>query len=538
MNSAQRQEQDEAAAELEAYFNKTRPRNLAEGLTNGVGNVLSGAIGTVGSVVLMPVVGMAAGYEKGGVLGSAVGLVGGAVAGVVGGAMSAVGGILKGTSQIVRGVVSVPKSISGPMKGMWWNDIDGKWVETNLEKEAIALSIVPEDDNDILGDKASEKVDTTPHEFHDPHVKDPFYYDVLGVSSDANAAKIKRQYYLLARKYHPDKVGNDRDAAEMFKNISEAYQVLADPDLRAIYDREGLDGLTADKTSAAYVENQPDPTILFAFLFGSDKFYDYIGRLAVATSALIGTDIPIKDARKLQIRRCTRIAIKLAKKLDAWISPDYDNKYVMFQWKEEARALSEASYGHELVILIGNVYSLSATQFLGSLDSGIGMPSITKWVKAQSAKFRESQNGAKAQMTTLQATLSTMKKTKDAETAMSAAKTQAERNAIAEEMAKEHLAVMLQVMWTMTAVDITSTLHEAIQMVLFDRSIDKAASKRRAKGIRKLGEIFMACPAVHGENDPAKLYEEAAFAAMIETVKRKEDSAFRASFKNEAESSI
>jgi hypothetical protein len=497
-----------------------------------LGNVLSGAVGTVGSVVLMPVVGMTAGYEKGGILGSAVGLVGGAVAGVLGGAMSAVGGVLKGTSQIVRGVASVPKSISGPIKGMWWNDIDGKWVETNLVKEEISLSILPEDDKDILGEKASENVETSSQNFHDPHVKDPYYYDILGVSSDADAAKIKRQYYLLARKYHPDKVGNDVVAAEMFKTISEAYQVLADPDLRSIYDSQGLNGLTADKTSAAYVENQPDPTILFAFLFGSDKFYDYVGRLAVATSALVGNDISINDARRLQIRRCTRIAIKLARKLEAWSNPDIDDDFVIFKWKEEAKELSEASYGHELVVLIGNVYSLAATQFLGSLDSGIGMPSISKWVKAKSAKFRENKNGAKAKMNTLQAILSTMKRSRDTETAMSAARTQEERNAIAEEMAKDHLAVMLQVMWTMTAVDITSTLHEAIQMVLFDRSIDKATSKRRAKGIRKLGEVFMECPALNRENDPAKLYEEAAFAAMIETVKRKEDSAFRASFKN------
>lgn len=532
MNAEKKKEQDEAAAELEAYFNKTRPRNLAEGLTSGVGNVLSGAVGTVGSVVLMPVVGMAAGYKKGGILGSALGLVGGAVAGVVGGVISAVGGILKGTSQIVRGVASVPKSIAGPMGGMWWNDIDGKWVETNLIKEEIALSILPEDDKDILGEKASEQVDTSEGKFHNPNVKDPFYYDTLGISSDADQATIKRQYYLLARKYHPDKVGNDLAAAEMFKSISEAYQVLADPDLRSIYDREGLNGLTADKTSAAYVENQPDPTILFAFLFGSDKFYDYVGRLAVATSALVGNDISIKDARKLQIRRCTRIAIKLAKKLEAWTNPDTDDEFVIMNWQTEARSLAEASYGHELVVLIGNVYSLSATQFLGSLDSGIGMPSITKWVKAKSAKFRENKNGTNAQINTLQAAILTMKRSKDAEIAMSAARTQGERNAIAEEMAKEHLAIMLQVMWTMTTVDITSTLHEAIQMVLFDRSIDKTTSKRRAKGIRKLGEIFMACPAVKGESDPAKIYEEAAFAAMIETVKRKEDSAFKASFRH------
>ena len=51
---------------------------------------------------------------------------------------------------------------------------------------------------------------------------------------------IKKQYYTLARKYHPDRVGKDDvEAAEKFKNAAEAYQVLSDPDLRSKYDREG-----------------------------------------------------------------------------------------------------------------------------------------------------------------------------------------------------------------------------------------------------------------------------------------------------------
>ena len=115
----QKKKQEEASAELEAYLNKTRPRNLVEGVSGGVGTVLLGAVGAVGSVVLMPVVGIAAGWQQGGILGSVVGLVGGAVVGVVGGAMVVTGGVFKGTSQIIRGVVSMPASIAAPMKGKW-----------------------------------------------------------------------------------------------------------------------------------------------------------------------------------------------------------------------------------------------------------------------------------------------------------------------------------------------------------------------------------------------------------------------------------
>lgn len=531
MDEAKKKDHEESAAELEAYLNKTRPRNLVEGVTAGVGNVLEGAIGGVGAIVLTPVVGMAGGYKSVGILGGIFGLVGGAVVGVVGGVAAAVVGALKGTSQIIRGLAAVPQSIIAPRQGKWWNDIDGKWTVTNLKTEAGAISRWPTDDSDILGDKASEKIDDITGEFQDATVKDTFYYEVLGVTTDADRSKIKRQYYLLAKKYHPDKVGEEevKDVAKTFQDISEAYQVLSDCELRAIYDREGINGLTADKTSMARVDNQPDPTILFAFLFGSDKFGEYIGRLAAATSALVGDDISIQLARKLQVRRCTRIAVNLAKKMEPWANGEAENCTKV--WEKQAEELSKASFGYRLVVLIGEVYSLSATQFLGSLDSGIGMPSIAKWVKGKGAKCEKSYAVGKAQADALSAVINTAKVTQDAEAAISQARTEEEKNCIAEGLAKDQLSVMLQIMWTMTTVDITSTIHEACQMLFFDKAVeDKSVLKKRAKGVRKLGEIFMSTPAVDRNDDPTKIYEEAAFAAMVETIKRKEESNFRASF--------
>lgn len=58
------------------------------------------------------------------------------------------------------------------------------------------------------------------------------YYEVLEVPTDAPPDLIKRQYYLLARKYHPDKNLNDPEAHARFQKLGEAYQVLADPQLR------------------------------------------------------------------------------------------------------------------------------------------------------------------------------------------------------------------------------------------------------------------------------------------------------------------
>lgn len=158
-------------------------------------------------------------------------------------------------------------------------------------------------------------------------------------------------------------------------------QVLSDPELRAKYDVEGKEGLSPDRTDVADGPVQADPAILFAFLFGSDKFNDYLGRLAMATSALVADSSKIgqREARIVQQRRVTRLAIKLAERLQIWVTEDFDGAKAI--WESAAEDLSKASYGAELIHLIGKVYSLSAHQFLGATDSGVGMPSIASWAK-------------------------------------------------------------------------------------------------------------------------------------------------------------
>jgi molecular chaperone DnaJ len=65
----------------------------------------------------------------------------------------------------------------------------------------------------------------------------PDYYKILGVGKNASEAEIKKAYRKLARQYHPDQNAGDKQAEERFKEISQAYDVLSDPDKRKAYDR-------------------------------------------------------------------------------------------------------------------------------------------------------------------------------------------------------------------------------------------------------------------------------------------------------------
>jgi molecular chaperone DnaJ len=72
------------------------------------------------------------------------------------------------------------------------------------------------------------------------------YYDVLGVDSDASQDEIKKAYRKKAMEYHPDRNPDDPEAEQKFKQASEAYDVLSDPETRQRYDRYGHAGLGQD----------------------------------------------------------------------------------------------------------------------------------------------------------------------------------------------------------------------------------------------------------------------------------------------------
>jgi molecular chaperone DnaJ len=103
------------------------------------------------------------------------------------------------------------------------------------------------------------------------------YYDVLGVSRDADEATIKKAFRRLARELHPDVNSHDPQAEEKFKQAAEAYEVLSDPERRVTYDRYGHEGLRSGGYAPNFDSFGSVADIFDAFFGGSGAFGDIFG---------------------------------------------------------------------------------------------------------------------------------------------------------------------------------------------------------------------------------------------------------------------
>ena len=101
------------------------------------------------------------------------------------------------------------------------------------------------------------------------HKKD--YYEILGVSKNANDDDLKKAFRKLAFKYHPDR-NKDEGAEERFKEINEAYQVLSDSDKRARYDQFGHAGVSGNAQSSGFDFGGSGFGDIFDSFFGGSGF--------------------------------------------------------------------------------------------------------------------------------------------------------------------------------------------------------------------------------------------------------------------------
>ncbi|KAJ7623225.1 X-domain of DnaJ-containing-domain-containing protein [Roridomyces roridus] len=129
---------------------------------------------------------------------------------------------------------------------------------------------------------------------------DTEFYDLLGVAVDADDTELKKAYRKQAMKYHPDK-NKSADAEEKFKDISKAYQVLSDPNLRVVYDKNGKS--MVDKEGGM---NMEDAAGFFANVFGGERFADYIGEISIMKDMTTAATTMMTEEEKAEMEQAMK----------------------------------------------------------------------------------------------------------------------------------------------------------------------------------------------------------------------------------------
>jgi molecular chaperone DnaJ len=122
------------------------------------------------------------------------------------------------------------------------------------------------------------------------------YYQVLGVPRDADVEQIKKAYRRLALEHHPDKNDGSAESEEKFKELTQAYEVLRDPDKRSVYDRYGEQGLKGGPGGFGAGFDFSDAIEIFMRDFGGlGGFADMFGgRAARGSASRQGQQIRVK----------------------------------------------------------------------------------------------------------------------------------------------------------------------------------------------------------------------------------------------------
>lgn len=313
-------------------------------------------------------------------------------------------------------------------------------------------------------------------------VKDTHYYDVLEVAPDATAGQIKKAYYMMAMKYHPDKNADNKAEAEAkFKEIGEAYQILQDPELRQKYDTHGKAGVAPEGGFT-------DPQKFFREMFGGEAFVDIVGDTilsSVIEQALLQQDEDSKPLSKeeqaakdkemhdkIEKQMKERVAMlteKLKKKLALYVDELYYPEEFKQHIEKEANSLKAEPFGAELLQTVGYVYSSKAKQYIGQ-STFFGLPGFYHSIREKGHII----NGV------FDALQTAMKKQNEAK--------QKGPEQLPDEKDFEDFKT---IMWKFSALDIEKALREVCDNLLeTDVTASDAVRYKRAEALKIIGSIY------------------------------------------------
>ncbi|CAK9040102.1 unnamed protein product [Durusdinium trenchii] len=469
-----------------AIFSVEAPRDVLGGLWSGIKCVLSGVLVGLAGVIAQPI----EGARDAGVVGCFKGLGTGLLVGV----FFSITGLCTGVFQALRGVAATPRAICMASRGWAWDSESATWKEPKVYS-------LPEEAEVLIGDDEAEEREQQ-EQLPRRRVVDTFYYDQLGVATNASQKEIRRAYFQKSRQCHPDKT-SEENAKERFQAISEAYQVLSDAARRQEYDQRGRDAK----------EGFIDAKVFFSVLLGADALAPYIGRLRI--TEMFGQDFferpGLNDTEFSQARRQVKLAVTLAEKLDCIRSGDRGK---LQEARDEAQGILEKDPSLQRFISeIAWVYSNRADWYLASYTNTLGSWSMGAVSSRAHGRGREASQQAHTAKLALHSFWKLRRIVQEADEKEKAEKAEQKQESRAEKEEESKapaeqerhkadeieelpvsissaLPTFMETFWSLSSHDITSTLDKVLERVLRDGSIDVAARCERARALRELAEAL------------------------------------------------
>ena len=417
--------EDEETFDLTAVGigSKTPPRHAGDGLYRCIRSVLVGAVGGVAMTLAAPVMGA----RESGIKGFA----GGCAQGVVGLVALPLIGVAQGVYDLGRGIGATPLAIQATVVGKEWDGTSWQFYALGRERDAVD-AIDPDAAFAAARERQREEKAAVKKGgglfAPSTNVASTEFYDVLDVPPDASAARIKKSYYKKALQCHPDKHPGDADAAAKFQKIGAAYQVLSNPQARARYDASG----DAGEVPAL------DSTTLFAVVFGSAKFEDFVGELQLA---------------------------------------------------QLAQDLASNAFGAALLDVVGYAYEMAGGARAVRGAGARGAFALRRRAHALGTRLATARSLGKAGGRSLAARCAEKREATLDAAAAAASKQKRE---------SELTLSMLEVMWRLTVVDVETTLRAACHKVLNDHGAPRETRLARARGLAIVGRAFRAAAAASG----------------------------------------
>ncbi|GIX63245.1 DnaJ domain-containing protein [Babesia caballi] len=361
-------------------------------------------------------------------------------------------------SSFINLIVNKTQQISEMLQ---WGEAEPEY---SLSKEADEINRLMEHlklSSDKAGGSSKEAGDEyTPS----AEVADRTMYERLGVESNASKATIKKAYYKLALKYHPDKNPNDEEAKRKFQEIGEAYQILYDDDLRQKYDRQGIDG-TAEMTKI-------DPSLFFMLLFGTDSLVDYIGKLRLAS--ILNSDNaavrPKQMSKQMELEQILR-EVQLARKLAVRLDREVTSSAISVQLMDEVNALCTGAFSDALVDSIGWVYENCGNQFLAEATTLWGLGAAVPNLQATGRSVSNAWGLVKS-IVNMVMLLRDMEEGKTQDPGI------------------EHLKTIIQNMLSMVLFDVENTVRAAATKCCKDSDVPPERRLARARALVTLGRYM------------------------------------------------